>query len=204
MAGVAEEMALLAAGHRLVAGVDEVGRGCWAGPVVAAAVVFAPSVLADAATLVGIDDSKTLPPTARTAQATRIRRLALGVGIGAVPAHLIDLFGIAAATRWAMIQAVLALPRLPDALVIDWVKLPELPLPQRCLPRADALSVSVAAASIIAKVWRDSLMIGWGRYDSRYGWAQHKGYGTAIHQRALAEHGLSPLHRRSFRPMRNE
>ena len=102
-----------------------------------------------------------------------------------------------------MIQAVLALPVIPDALLIDWVRLPELLLPQRSLPRADAVSVSVAAASIIAKVQRDSLMIAWDRYDERYQWAAHKGYGTRAHQRALLEHGISALHRRSFKPIQN-
>ncbi len=203
MAGTREEHILQAAGHRLIAGVDEVGRGCWAGPVVAAAVILPPAALENPALLLGIDDSKTLGPAARVLQAARIRQLALAVGVGAVPAHLIDLFGIATATRWAMIQAVLALPIIPDALLIDWVRLPELPLPQHSLPRADAVSVSVAAASIIAKVQRDSLMIAWGRYDARYQWAAHKGYGTAAHQRALLEHGISALHRRSFKPIQN-
>jgi ribonuclease HII len=203
MAGTREETLLQAAGHRLIAGVDEVGRGCWAGPVVAAAVILSPAALADPILLHGIDDSKTLGPEKRVLQAARIRRLALGVGVGAVPAHLIDLFGIATATRWAMIQAVLALPIIPDALLIDWVRLPELPLPQHSLHRADAVSVSVAAASIIAKVQRDSLMIAWGRYDDRYQWAAHKGYGTAAHQHALDQHGISALHRRSFKPMLN-
>ena len=201
MAGIGEEKKLQAAGHRLIAGLDEVGRGCWAGPVVAAAVIFAPATLADQAPLRGIADSKTLGSAARSVQAARIRQLALAVGVGAVPAHLIDLFGIATATRWAMAQAVLALPVVPDALLIDWVRLPELPLPQHSLPRADAVSVSVAAASIIAKVRRDSLMIAWDRHDPRYGWAAHKGYGTAAHQHALRRHGISTIHRRSFKPM---
>lgn len=201
MAGTHEELALLAAGHRLVAGVDEVGRGCWAGPVVAAAVVFSPELLADSRELAGIDDSKKLAPAARARLAERIRLLALGVGVGAVPAYLIDLYGIVHATRWAMQHAILALPCLPDALLIDWVSLGELPLPQRSFARADALSVSVAAASIVAKVCRDSLMAGWDRADSRYAWSDHKGYGTAAHSRALSEHGLSPLHRRSFKPI---
>jgi ribonuclease HII len=203
MAGTREEKILQSAGHRLIAGVDEVGRGCWAGPVVAAAVILPPAALENELLLRGIDDSKTLGPEKRALQAARIRQIALGVGVGAVPAHLIDLFGIATATRWAMIQAVLALPIIPDALLIDWVRLPELPLPQRSLPRADAVSVSVAAASIIAKVQRDSLMIAWGRYDDRYQWAAHKGYGTAAHQQALHRHGISALHRRSFKPMTN-
>ncbi|HYF64350.1 MAG TPA: ribonuclease HII [Herpetosiphonaceae bacterium] len=201
MAGTHEELALLAAGHRLVAGVDEVGRGCWAGPVVAAAVVFPPAMLADSRGLDGIEDSKTLGAAARSRLAGRIQQLALGVGVGAVPAHMIDLFGIAQAARLAMAQAILALPCLPDALLIDWVRLGDLPLPQRAFARADALSVSVAAASIVAKVRRDSLMAGWDRRDPRYAWAEHKGYGTAGHSRALREHGLSPLHRRSFKPI---
>lgn len=201
MAGTHEEHGLRAAGHSLIAGVDEVGRGCWAGPVVAAAVVLPPAFLDDLTLARGINDSKTLSATARAVQASHIRSIALAIGVGATPAHLIDLFGIAAATKWAMIQAVLALSIIPDALLIDWVRLPELPLPQRSFPRADAISVSVAAASIIAKVQRDALMITWDRYDDRYQWAAHKGYGTAAHQQALQHHGVSALHRRSFKPI---
>ncbi len=199
--GIYEEQQLWNNGAQLVAGVDEVGRGCWAGPVVAAAVTFPQHMLNHPTALAGINDSKTLSAEARQAMALRIRQLASGIGLGVVSAHLIDLFGIAQATKWAMMHAVLSLPMLPDGLVIDWVKLPELPLLQRSLPKGDAVSISVAAASIVAKVYRDNLMHEYDQRDQRYGWAAHKGYGTAQHQRALATHGPSLLHRRSFKPL---
>lgn len=199
--GIQEEQQLWRNGAQIVAGVDEVGRGCWAGPVVAAAVSFPSDLLNDPIALAGINDSKTLSAEARQTMAQQIRQLASGIGLGVVSAHLIDLFGIAEATKWAMMHAVLSLPNLPDGLVIDWVKLPELPLLQRSLPKGDAISISVAAASIIAKVYRDNLMHEYDQRDPRYGWAAHKGYGTAQHQRALAAHGPSLLHRRSFKPL---
>ncbi|MFD3164597.1 ribonuclease HII [Herpetosiphon sp. NSE202] len=199
--GIYEEQQLWNQGAQLVAGVDEVGRGCWAGPVVAAAVMFPQHLLSDPSALAGINDSKTLSAEARQAMALRIRQLASGIGLGVVSAHLIDLFGIAVATKWAMMHAVLSLPALPDGLVIDWVKLPELPLLQRSLPKGDAVSISVAAASIVAKVYRDNLMHEYDQRDARYGWAAHKGYGTAQHQQALAAHGPTQLHRRSFKPL---
>lgn len=199
--GIYEEQQLWNKGAQLVAGVDEVGRGCWAGPVVAAAVMFPQSLLRDPTALAGINDSKTLSAEARQAMALRIRHLASGIGLGVVSAHLIDLFGIAVATKWAMMHAVLSLPALPDGLIIDWVKLPELPLLQRSLPKGDAVSISVAAASIVAKVYRDNLMHEYDQRDARYGWAAHKGYGTAQHQQALVAHGPTQLHRRSFKPL---
>lgn len=199
--GIYEEQQLWRNGAQIVAGVDEVGRGCWAGPVVAAAVSFPTYLLNDPVALAGINDSKTLSAEARQAMAQQIRQLASGIGLGVVSAHLIDLFGIAEATKWAMMHAILSLPTLPDGLVIDWVKLPELPLLQRSLPKGDAISISVAAASIIAKVYRDNLMHEYDQRDPRYGWAAHKGYGTAQHQRALAAYGPSGLHRRSFKPL---
>ncbi|HEY1011078.1 MAG TPA: ribonuclease HII, partial [Herpetosiphonaceae bacterium] len=201
MAGLGEERRLIADGCRLIAGVDEVGRGCWAGPVVAAAVIFPPAILEQPELLRGIEDSKTLSASQRDAMAARIGELALGVGVGAAPAFVIDHFGIGPATAWAMAQAVLALPLLPDALLIDWVRLPALPIRQRSMPRGDALSVSIAAASIIAKVRRDRMLAAWDRADGRYGFGAHKGYGTAQHQAALARFGPSALHRRSFRPV---
>lgn len=200
MAGTQHEQTLRRAGYRLVAGVDEVGRGCWAGPVVAAAVVLSDAMLADPVALAGIDDSKALSASARESAAHFIRQHGQ-IGVGAVPAHLIDHIGIGRASAWAMMAAVLSLPCWPDALLIDWVTLPELPLPQHAMARGDAESVSIAAASIIAKVQRDRLMTTWDRFDARYGWGQHKGYGTRFHQQALARYGPSALHRLSFRPV---
>jgi ribonuclease HII len=196
-----EEERLLALGARRIAGIDEAGRGCWAGPVVAAAVVLSGAVMADPRLLAGVDDSKQLTVRERDAAAARVRRLAAGVGVGVVPAFLIDSFGIIAATRLAMDLALLDLPCAPDALLIDALALPEQRLPQRAIIRGDSLSLSIAAASVIAKTARDRLM---RQLDARYpayGFAQHKGYGTAAHSAAIARHGITPLHRRSFRPM---
>jgi len=196
-----EELKLWEQGCRRIAGVDEVGRGCWAGPVVAAAVVLPPSVLADPALLAGVDDSKALAAAVRARLAEQIVALADDWGIGAVPAHVIDTHGILPATRLAMQIALLRLARPADALLIDAVRLDGWPQPQRSLIKGDARCLSIAAASIIAKVARDRLMAALDRAAPNYGFAQHKGYGTAVHARALRAHGPSPQHRRSFRPV---
>lgn len=198
---VAEERALAAAGYPRVAGVDEAGRGCWAGPVVAAAVVLPARVLEQPALLAGVDDSKALSPEARARLYDQIVALAEGWGVGAVPAHVIDTHGILEATRLAMQVALLKLPRLPDAILLDAVALPGWRCPQRSLIKGDARCLSIAAASIIAKVTRDRTMVALGARPPDYGFAQHKGYGTATHERALRRHGPSPLHRRTFRPI---
>lgn len=195
------EQALLSAGHGSVAGLDEAGRGCWAGPVVAAAVVLPPEVLAAPAALAGVDDSKQLPAAVREAQQRLVYDLAGAVGVGVVPAHLVDAYGIVAATRLAMMTALLRLPRLPDALLIDALTLPELPLPQLPLIKGDARCLSIAAASVVAKVTRDRLMQTADRAYPAYGFAAHKGYGTAQHRQALERHGPCVLHRRSFAPL---
>ncbi|MDP9316095.1 MAG: ribonuclease HII [Chloroflexota bacterium] len=198
---LAEEQALQARGYQVIAGVDEAGRGCWAGPVVAAAVVLGDSVLNDPTVLAGVNDSKQLTAAQRTRYADTIRAQVGGIGVGVVPAFLIDSFGIVEATRLAMELAVLDLPMLPDALLIDAMRLPACALPQRDLIRGDSLSLSIAAASIIAKTMRDRLMQQLARAYPRFGFGQHKGYGTAAHMAAIAAHGLTPHHRRSFRPM---
>ena len=198
---VVEELKLLDAGHRRIAGVDEVGRGCWAGPVVAAAVVLPEAVLSEPDLLAGADDSKVLTACQRERLCARILEIADGWGVGAVPAHVIDTHGILAATRLAMQIALLRLPRPADALLIDAVQLEAWPCSQRALIRGDASSLSIAAASIVAKVARDRLMVGLSQHLPAYGFASHKGYGTAVHERALRAHGPSPQHRRSFRPL---
>jgi ribonuclease HII len=196
-----EERALRAQGFRCIAGIDEAGRGCWAGPVVAAAVVLSDAALDDAALLHGVNDSKQLRAAQREALLNAILTHALGVGVGVVPAFLIDCFGIVGATRLAMELAVLHLPIRPDALLIDALRLPACPLPQRDLVRGDSLSLSIAAASIIAKTSRDRMMVALDRADPRYGFARHKGYGTTIHAHAIKQHGPSDHHRRSFKPL---
>lgn len=198
---VEHELALGARGLAPVAGVDEVGRGCWAGPVVAAAVVLAPAALDRPELLSGVDDSKRLSAAEREAAMGRIAALALGVGVGVVPAYLIDAYGIVPATRLAMLAAILQLPCRPEALLIDALPLPELSLPQEALIRGDGRCLSIAAASVVAKVTRDRLMRTADLAHPAYGFAAHKGYGTAAHQRALALHGPCELHRRSFGPL---
>lgn len=195
------EQRLADQGCRAVAGIDEAGRGCWAGPVVAAAVVLARPALEQPALLAGIDDSKALTAHQRAAGYARIAALAEGVGVGIVPAYLIDAFGIIAATRLAMTIALLALPCRVDALLIDALPLPEIGLPQQALVRGDAQCLSIAAASVIAKVTRDRLMQTADLAHPGYGFAAHKGYGTAAHQRALYALGPCALHRLTFRPV---
>lgn len=195
------EQQWLARGYTRIAGIDEAGRGCWAGPVVAAAVVLSPCVLAEPALLAGIDDSKLMSAEQREAGYRRITALAAGVGVGIVAAHLIDCFGILPATKLAMSVALLTLPWPLDALLIDAVRLDDISLPQQALIKGDARSLSIAAASVVAKVTRDRLMRTADVAYPDYGFAAHKGYGTARHQRALQALGPCALHRMSFRPV---
>jgi ribonuclease HII len=197
------EQELWTSGYYPVAGVDEAGRGCWAGPVVAAAVVLRPEVVDQPEVLEGIDDSKRLTPRRREALRARIEQLAAGVGVGMVPAFLIDAIGIMNATRLAMELAILALPDLPQALLIDAVKLPAVPRRQLALIRGDSLSYSIAAASIIAKTTRDRHMAALEQQSGRYGFADHKGYGTPSHRTALDRWGPCDQHRFSFQPLWN-
>ncbi|MCS7289052.1 MAG: ribonuclease HII [Roseiflexus sp.] len=198
---VEEERALRAAGYRAIAGVDEAGRGCWAGPVVAAAVILPETVIDSPDLLDGIADSKTLTPAQRATLFERITSVAVAWSVGATPAHIIDSHGILPATRLAMQVALLRLPHPADALLIDAVHLDDWPLPQRVLIKGDARCLSIAAASIVAKVTRDRFMEALGRYWPEYGFAAHKGYGTAAHQQALRRYGPTPQHRRTFRPL---
>ncbi len=205
-AGLALETELWSAGYRAIAGVDEVGRGPWAGPVVAAAVIL-PSAPETLASLLGkVDDSKRLTPRQREQLFDAIQRVALAVGVGRVEASEIDGVGIAAATRQAMMQALGALAlndptAQPDFVLLDFLTLPEVSLPQRGVPHGDALSLSIAAASIIAKVTRDRWMVEQEATYPGYGFARHKGYGTADHRAALARLGPCAQHRLSFAPV---
>lgn len=198
--GIEHEQALYACGYEHIAGIDEAGRGCWAGPVVAAAVVM-PRHLLGAATRPPADDSKVLTAIQRELAYRRITAVANGVGVGIVPAYIIDALGIVPATRLAMTIALLSLPRKVDALLIDALPLGTITLPQQVLIKGDARCYSIAAASIVAKVTRDRLMTTADRAYPGYGFAQHKGYGTAAHQRALHTLGVSDLHRKTFRPV---
>lgn len=188
-------------GYRLVAGVDEVGRGALAGPLVAAAVVLPPDSPLPAE-LAALRDSKSLPPAEREGLAAVIADCALAVGVAEVPAALIDAVGIAAAGQLALARAVSALPVAPQALLTDAFRIRAATQPQLALVQADARCVSVAAASVIAKVHRDRLMRALHLDYPAYGFDRHKGYGTAAHQAALRRHGPCALHRRSFAPVR--
>jgi ribonuclease HII len=196
------EQGLWAAGFRCVAGLDEAGRGAWAGPVVAAAVILPPRDERLQVQLSGVRDSKQLTPGQRLRWAAAVQALAVSWGVGVVPAEEVDALGIVPATRQAMVLASAALQPAADYLLVDYLPLPELPLPQQHLVRGDAAVLSIAAASILAKVHRDGLMVALEASFPGYGFARHKGYGTAQHQAALARLGPCTLHRRSFAPLR--
>jgi ribonuclease HII len=201
MPTVDEERKLTERGYQRIAGLDEAGRGCWAGPVVAAAVILDSNILSNPALLTGVNDSKQLTAIQRVKYEQQIREHANGIGVGVVPAYLIDSFGIVGATRLAMELAVLHLPQLPDVLLIDALRLPSCPLPQHDLIRGDSLSLSIAAASVIAKTTRDRIMQQFDRRYPLFGFGRHKGYGTAAHAQAIENYGITPLHRCSFRPL---
>lgn len=198
---VDEERALRAQGYALVAGIDEAGRGCWAGPVVAAAVILSAACLEQPELLHGVNDSKQLTAAQRERMRHLIHAYAASIGVGVVPAYLIDSLGIVPATRLAMEIALCSLQPLPDAVLIDAVSLPHVPLPQRPIIRGDSISLSIAAASIVAKTTRDRLMTHYDQVYPAFRFGVHKGYGTALHLAALRAHGPTPLHRLSFRPL---
>jgi len=190
------ERELRARGFLGVAGVDEVGRGSLFGPVVAAAVILSPD-----RPIRGLNDSKLLEPERRETLAARIRERALSWAVAAVDAATIDSINIYQASRQAMRMAVRLLCPAPDFLLVDAVAI-DLDVPQRALIKGDARCHVIAAASIIAKVWRDDLMRVWDAVFPDYGLASHKGYSTPEHLRALGELGPTPLHRLSFEPVR--
>lgn len=195
------EMALSAHGFRHVAGLDEVGRGCLAGPVVAAAVVL-PAAAAVVTELDGVRDSKQLSAARRVRLAEAIRRHAVAWAIGIIEVAAIDEHNILNATRLAMIAALVQLDPSPTALLLDAMRLPTCTLPQVPIIKGDQRSLSIAAASIIAKVARDALMTDLDAIYPGYGFAHHKGYGTAEHLAALQHLGPCPIHRRSFAPVK--
>lgn len=195
-----EEEKLEAQGYQLIAGIDEVGRGALAGPVAAGAVVLPRPFNAPWLDLVR--DSKQLTPRLRQLLSDRIQEKALAIGIGMVPPQTIDAQGIMRATRSAMRLAVEQLPSTPHFLLIDYIKLPDLPLPQKGITGGDRLCLSIACASIIAKVARDRLMAELGDLYPGYGFPHHKGYATPEHLANLRRLGPSPIHRKSFAPVR--
>lgn len=192
------EARAIAGGDDPVTGIDEAGRGPWAGPVVAAAVILDPQALP-----AGIDDSKALAAGAREALFEAIMTSARGVGIGIASVERIDNMNILRATFWAMAQAVAGLPSKPRLALVDGKLLPKLPCAARAIVGGDATSLSIAAASIIAKVTRDRIMVEIARSHPGYGFERHKGYGTPEHKTALAALGVCAHHRRSFQPVKD-
>ena len=195
MPDLSREQHLWRTGYTTVAGADEAGRGCLAGPVVAAAVVLPPD-----ASLPGLDDSKKLSPAARDALVPEIERIALAIGIGQCSPAEIDDMNVLWAALEAMRRALHQLALAPDIVLVDGnTAIPNAPCPQETLVKGDARSLSIAAASVLAKVTRDRIMVELDAAFPVYGWAGHKGYPTQAHYAALADHGPSIHHRRSFR-----
>ena len=195
-----EESKLLEQGYRLIAGVDEVGRGALAGPVVSAAVILPQRI--DTPWLSQVKDSKELSPQKRQFLSEQILQEAVAIGIGVISHEVIDAKGIVWATRLAMKLAVDKLEPPPQSLLIDYLLLPEVKLPQRAVIDGDSCCLSIACASIVAKVARDRLMVELDQAYPGYGLAQHKGYGTEEHLACLRKLGPSPIHRQSFRPIK--
>ena len=196
-----EEKRFEAQGYQLIAGIDESGRGSLAGPVVAAAVILPGNI--NAPWLDQIKDSKMLSPVKREFLFPHIYEMAISVGTGVVHHEVIDAWGIVKATRLAMKLAIDQLSPSPECLLIDYMLLPEVPLPQKGITDGDRLCFSIACASIVAKVARDRLMIEMDKIYAGYGLAQHKGYGTEEHLSCLCRLGPSLIHRRSFHPVRD-
>lgn len=195
------EIDLLSRGFKLIAGIDEVGRGALAGPVVAAAVVIPDNnTLPD---YEGIRDSKEMSAAEREAAFEVIIRWAVDIGIGIVSPQIIDEINILGATRRAMRQAIGNLSLQPDFLLIDGMPLPRSPISQQGIIKGDKLCFSIACASIIAKVVRDRIMIDLDKSFPHYGFAVHKGYGTKKHLQSLSQNGPIEVHRYSFAPVRN-
>lgn len=182
-------------GFYRVAGCDEVGRGCLAGPVVAAAVILDPD-----RRIPGVCDSKMTTPAERERLYAAITRDALAWSVASASPGEIDDLNIHQASLQAMRRAVLAVAPLPDLVLVDAFRIPELSIAQRAVPHGDRKCSAIAAASIIAKVTRDREMLDHHAADPRYGYDRHKGYATAVHLAAVVRHGYSSLHRRSFRP----
>ena len=181
-------------GHRVIAGIDEAGRGPLAGPVVSAAVV-----LPEGIDLPGIDDSKKLTPARRNRLYDRLYAVARAIGIGVVDAVEIDRINILQATLLSMAMAVANLRPRPDYLLIDGIFTLAADLPQEAIKKGDCLSISIAAASIVAKVTRDRIMAQLDDLFPEFGFSRHKGYPTQSHRAAIARYGCCPIHRRTFK-----
>ncbi|MFC1945600.1 ribonuclease HII [Chloroflexota bacterium] len=195
-----EENRLYARGVKLVAGIDEAGRGALAGSVVAAAVILPPEITAS--WLGEIRDSKQLPPSAREYYYDFIKEAAVAIGVGIYDNVAVDGHGILAATRMAMKQAIGKLSPAPEYLLIDYLELRDVPIPQKGITFGDSLCVSIACASIVAKVSRDRMMRALEEQYPGYGFTRNKGYGTQEHLAGLRRLGPCRVHRRSFRPVK--
>ena len=180
-------------GYSLLAGIDEVGRGPLAGPVVACAVILPKST-----TIRGINDSKKLSESKRIELDAEIRQKAIAIGIGAVDQSIIDQINILQATYQAMRIAIQNLSTPPDSILIDAVTVPNIRIPQTAIVKGDEKSISIGAASIVAKVARDAMMVEYHEKYSQYSFDKNKGYGSNEHVQAIRQYGLCPLHRRSF------
>ena len=192
------EAAARQTGHARIVGVDEVGRGPLAGPVVACAILLP----ADCVDIDGVGDSKALRASERERLAECIRNVAIGIGLGAASVSEIDRINIYQATALAMRRAIARIPAPHDLLLVDGSPFGALGLPHRAVVKGDASCLSIACASIIAKVTRDRLLQALDRRHPAYGWARNAGYGTPGHLAALSAYGATPHHRRSFRPLR--
>ena len=200
---VTYERELAASGVRIIAGVDEVGRGALAGPLVAAAVILPPleEIMRDTAFWAMVRDSKTIVAPRRAELAACIHERAVAVATAIVDVDELDSVGVGAANRMAMERAVFALDPEPEVLLIDAMTI-DCGIWQIGIIDGDALSLSVASASIVAKVARDAMMVNLDATHPAYGFARHKGYGVAAHLAALRDHGPCPVHRRTFAPVR--
>ncbi len=194
------EQDLWVKGHLNIAGIDEAGRGAWAGPVVAAVVIL-PGEIGICKQLTGVRDSKQMNAKQRDYWREKIKELAIDWGIGIATHHEIDQIGILPATRTAMKRAIESLSTTPDHLLIDAVRLSEVNIPQFSLIKGDQRSLSIAAASVLAKTTRDAMMIEQDFLFPQYGFKNHKGYGTLFHRTALSEHGPCSIHRMTFKPL---
>ncbi len=199
---LSRERRLLRRGAVLVAGLDEAGRGAWAGPLSAGAVILPLRLPALREVLCRVRDSKQMTPRQRALAAEAIRSVAVAWSVGSASAAEVDRIGPLRATHLAMLRAVKGLSSVPDHLLIDHLRLPGISLPQTGITHGDALSLSIAAASILAKTWRDEWMVAIDSIYPGYGFARHKGYGTAYHAAGLERLGACPEHRRSYAPIR--
>ena len=198
------EVQVWESGLSAVAGLDEAGRGAWAGPVAAGAVILPAGMPVEGLLerLRGVRDSKVMTSRQRAVWAEQIRSAALAWGVGFAESHEVDALGIVPATRLAMERALTACNSPAQHLLVDAVRLPGVDIPQQALIKGDARSLSIAAASVLAKTARDAVMIEMEETFPGYGFALNKGYGTAVHRAGLDEIGPCPMHRFSFRPVR--